>query len=70
MKIIIIKECLDCPYVSPQKRKLEAANCRKKGKPIKSLENIPEWCPLKDFLVEPPEKIMALVDELLEGVES
>jgi len=50
MKIIIIKECLDCPYVSPQKRKSEAANCRRKGKAIKTLEYIPEWCPLEDSI--------------------
>ena len=48
MKILEIKQCLDCPFVLPSQYENEAAYCKKYGKSISSLKTIPAWCPLED----------------------
>lgn len=60
MKVIIIPECLDCPYILPvvpynikisknKNSEHQAAYCKKYAKPIETLKQIPKWCKLEEL---------------------
>ena len=48
IKVIYVKDCLDCPYFSEDGLDSAKGWCKKKKKHLPPCSTIPTWCPLDE----------------------